>query len=71
MKVKAKAPPRPKPTGRPRQLDTDQMRLSVRLDDPYRAALLDYAHARRWDLSTAVRLILGEKLLGEKIPDLR
>lgn len=54
--------------GRPRILDERSQRVTVRLHGDEYDALVSFAKGRYWEKSVALRLILREKLLGEKLP---
>jgi hypothetical protein len=54
--------------GRPRILDERSQRVTVRLHGDEYDALVAFAKGRYWEKSVALRLILREKLLGEKLP---
>jgi hypothetical protein len=46
----------------------DSARLTARLSGDEMDALLAVAKEHRWTATTALRVILREKLLGEKVP---
>lgn len=54
--------------GRPRILDERSQRVTVRLHGDEYDALVEFAKGRYWEKSVALRLILREKLLGERLP---
>ena len=54
--------------GRPRILDERSQRVTVRLHGDEYDALVAFAKNHYWEKSVALRLILREKLLGEKLP---
>lgn len=54
--------------GRPRILDERSQRVTVRLHGDEYDALVAFAKGRYWEKSVALRLILREKLLSEKLP---
>lgn len=54
--------------GRPKVYSEDSRRLALRLEAKEFNALHKYAEDHCWTVTTAVRLILQEKLLKKKIP---
>ena len=54
--------------GRPRILDERSQRVTVRLHGDEYDALVAFAKGRYWEKSVALRLILRERLLSEKLP---
>lgn len=62
------APEAKRSRGRPRILDERSQRVTVRLHGDEYDALVAFAGSRYWEKSVALRLILREKLLGEKLP---
>ena len=54
--------------GRPRILDERSQRVTVRLHGDEYDALVAFARGRYWEKTVALRLILRETLLSEKLP---
>lgn len=54
--------------GRPPSLGDRARRLTIRLRGDEYDALVAFAKERYWEKSVALRLILRERLFGEKLP---
>lgn len=54
--------------GRPRSFSDRSSRVNVRLEPEEADALRDFATEHYWTISTALRLIVRERLLGAKLP---
>lgn len=50
------------------QVTSESPRLTARFHEDELEALAEFAKAHRWRTSTAIRAILRERLLGEKLP---
>lgn len=54
--------------GRPRTFSERSSRVNVRLEPDEAAALREFADEHFWTISTALRLIVRERLLNAKLP---
>ncbi len=66
-KKKSSTPARRGP-GRPRTFSERSSRVNVRLEPDEAKALREFADEHYWTVSTALRLLVREKLLGAKLP---
>ena len=67
-KKKISAAPQKRRPGRPRSFSDRSSRVNVRLEPEEADALREFAEEHYWTISTALRLLVRERLLNAKLP---
>ena len=67
-KKSANATPEKRRPGRPRSFSDRSSRVNVRLEPEEADALREFAEEHYWTISTALRLLVRERLLNAKLP---